>query len=146
MNIFIATIEQYFFTIIGGILSIAFVGFVAFRNNRLNNLADARTQLQVAFGDELSIIKHPPRDISLEIVEILESAFQKHHTSVLNFNRLLSKRKSIKFMEAWRTYHAHGKHGEKPYFSQYASTAFSLHNKEPRLVAIERIEKILSIT
>ena len=104
--------------------------------------------LYEAFSEELALLRVPPKEQGIEndFNVILENAFRKHQAAILHFNRHLCDSKSIDFMNAWEKYYSRSD-GEKIYFDQYAAMSSGFHNqKEPRLVAIERIEKILSFT
>ena len=49
-------------------------------------------------------------------------------------------------MSAWNNYYSHGD-TDVAYFDQYASSSRGIHNqKDPRIIAIERIERILNYT
>jgi len=129
----------------------AIVGFVAghffaIGRDRRKEFNDASEKLRDAFAPELSTLKNPTFDTTIDPYNLLLGAFDKHRTAVVAFSHFLKEPRKRQFNQTWLKYYAHGAddEGDKTEFLiKYSPGWESKPIRECRDAAIFNIEKLL---
>lgn len=127
-------IEKYFIAILGGILTLSFGGYVAYRVNKKTRVAEAGKYLIKSFDIAISHInKYDGQFYLLE--NILRSEFEKQRVAIREFRRHIDPITTIRFNCACHNYY--GKYDDSPDFRQY------ILSKDMQRTLIERINAII---
>lgn len=132
-------------TIIGTMLGAWVTYRFAIKLANINTKRIAGIRLRDAFMSELAQIHNPDNN---DIVEILESGFNKHQAAVYEFKFSLSDKTTFDaFDNAWYQYRADPKTKKKS-LVQYSEffDKDGIYPKSAREMAIDRIEAILAFT
>jgi hypothetical protein len=132
MNIF-DLIVKHFDKVAGIILTAVFGGYVAYRVNKKNRLADAGKRLLESFDITVHHInKYDGHFYLLE--NILRTEFESQKIAIREFRRHLNPITTVRFDSACRNYY--GEYDDSPDFRQYVMS------KDVQQTLLERINVI----
>lgn len=129
----------------GVILGAILIYLFSIRLAKRQTVELAGNRLKSAFSNELAILNQPMmKDNSLDVVELLESAFDKHNKAVNDFMMVLNRKQIRSFENIWREYYGGQENKEHLLLTQYANhLAEHKGFKNGREYAIHNIKKIL---
>lgn len=130
---------------IGGIVGIAGTYLVSVYEAKKQQFFTACQRLREAFHNELAILSDPS-DTS-DSADILQSAFKKHLSAVIEFKYVLRGCRLDRFNKAWNEYYYGDGEISIPFLEQYSRHIGNIGlAKKNRDLAIKKIEHILSFT
>lgn len=128
--------------LIGTVLG-AFIGHsLAIRRSNIIRFQNAADKFKAAFFEELNILEKPG-PLAIDPVDLLQSAFNKHHLAYIEFRDFPNE--ITAFNNAWMNYYTLDDKNEE-WLTKYSDRLNKEFGKTGRERAIENIHKLLAFT